>query len=368
MKVSSFIALTFTATLAYAESGLRDFAKDINIGFAINSTFWEADQKYSEVAENNFNLAVGENACKLSGIQAEQGVYDFTDCDRHVNKAKELNLGFRGHCLVWHGFQPRWFMNLKGDDLRNVIVDHITTTLTHYRGKIDTWDIVNEAIDDSSTGNGWTMRNTFLYKEVPDFVDVAFKTAREVDPEVKLFYNDYNNEGTPFNVNKTLSVYNFVKDMVERGVPIDGVGIQFHVGTKDYPTYEAVMEVMAKYAELGLEVQITEMDVVCNNGNTPEEFEKQAEVFGIALRACLDSPNCTAFLIWGLADHFSWRIGAYPTIFDDNLLPKPAYYTLLDILKEHNDKIEAQNSDEEELDVAVTDVIDADDSSDEEQQ
>jgi len=354
MKFGSIIPLTLFAALASAEVeiGLRELAGDFNIGFAINGTWWEGVPGYTETANKVFNMAVAENACKFIGIQAERGVYDFTECDSHLEKAKELNMGFRGHCLVWHSMQPEWFMNLKGNELREAIVDHITTVLTHYRGKIDTWDVVNEAIDNSSDGVNWVMTPSFLYREVPDFVDLAFKTAREVDPNVKLYYNDYSTEASPSRMKKTLSVYNFVKDMVQRGVPIDGVGIQYHVKTNTYPSYEDVMDLMAKYAELGLEVQITEMDVNCLGGNTPEEFEKQAEIFATALRACIDSPNCTAFLIWGLADNLSWKYFGYPTLFDNDLVPKPAYYSLLDVLKEYNDKKEtADDSSDEEVTV-----------------
>jgi len=366
MKFTTIASLTLSASLAFAELGLREYANDFNFGFAINSTYWEGVAEYTEIAEANFNLAVAENACKFAGIQAEQGVYDFTDCDKHLEKATELGMNFRGHCLIWHGYQPVWFMNLKGEELRNAIVDHVTTVLTHYRGKFDTWDIVNEAIDDRSTGEGWIMRPSFLYREVPDFVDIAFKTAREADPDLKLYYNDYNSEGSPSNMGKTLSIYNFVKDMVERGVPIDGVGIQYHAHTTAYPEYESVVEVMKKYADLGLEVQITEMDVSCQN-NSIEEFEKQAEIYGVALRACLDSPNCSAFLLWGFGDKLSWKDDKYALIFDADLKPKPAYYTLLDILKEYNaKKVEDVDSDDEDIQVDAEVVNDEDSGSDEE--
>jgi len=368
MKFSTVASLILSSGLACAEVGLREYANDFNFGFAINSTYWQGVEEYTDIANSNFNIAVAENACKLSGIQAEQGVYDFTDCDAHLEKANSLGMNFRGHCLIWHGYQPVWFMQLKGEELRNTIIDHVTTVLTHYRGRFDTWDIVNEAIDDRSTGEGWMMRNSFLYREVPDFVDVAFKTAREADPDLKLYYNDYNNEGSPSNQGKTQSVYNFVKDMVERGVPIDGVGIQYHAHTDVYPSYESVMEVMAKYAELGLEVQITEMDVSCKD-NSIEEFEKQAEVYGIALRACLDSPNCKGFLLWGFGDKLSWRDDRYALIYDADLKPKPAYYTLLDVLKEYDAKKTAEevvDSDDEEINVDGEVVDEVDSASDEE--
>ena len=151
---------------------------------------------------------------------------------------------FRGHCLLWYGFLPMWMYQLKGKDVEQAIVEHITGVLEHYRGKIDTWDVVNEAIADNSTGaNGtWDMRKSHLYNEVPNYVDIAYKTAREVDPTVKLFYNDYDIEGIDIREgNKTNAVYNFVKDLVDRGVPIDGVGLQYHLHTDKQVKYENVI-------------------------------------------------------------------------------------------------------------------------------
>ncbi|ORY75899.1 putative xylanase B, partial [Neocallimastix californiae] len=217
---------------------------------------------------------------------------------------------FRGHCLIWHNYQPEWFQNLKGEDLKNAIINHITTVLTHYKGKIDTWDIVNEALADvdATEENPFVLRDSFLLQEVPDYIDIAFKTAREIDPNLKLFYNEYYNEGGPHynwfgqNLKKSNATFNFAKDLLDRGVPLDGVGLQYHIQSTSYPTYDQVMEVMAKYAEIGLEVQITEIDVRLDGKLTPELYELQARLYAEALKACLDSSNCTAFLIWGVSD------------------------------------------------------------------
>lgn len=370
MKATSILSLIASASLAFADVTLREAAKDFSIGVAAASHRFGNEAYIDAVSE--FNTMVAENGCKLSSLQPQKGVYDFSDCDAHYEMAQKLGQKFRGHCLIWFNYQPEWFQNITdSQEMEQTIVDHITTVLTHYKGKIDTWDVVNEAIEDESTGeNGtWELRDTFISRALPNFIDVAFKTAREVDPSVKLFYNDYDIEGIDIRKGmKTNAVYNFVKDMVERGVPIDGVGIQYHAHTDVYPSYESVMEVMAKYAELGLEVQITEMDVSCKD-NSIEEFEKQAEVYGIALRACLDSPNCKGFLLWGFGDKLSWRDDRYALIYDADLKPKPAYYTLLDVLKEYDAKKTAEevvDSDDEEINVDGEVVDEVDSASDEE--
>ncbi|ORX85879.1 putative xylanase B, partial [Anaeromyces robustus] len=204
-------------------------------------------------------------------------------------------MAFRGHCLVWHSMPPGWFEGLKGDALKNAMVEHITKVLKYYEGKIDSWDVVNEAIDDSSNGPQWKMRPSFLYQNIPDFVDLAFKTARAASSTTKLFYNDYNTEGI---YGKSEAVFNFVKDMKSRGIPIDGVGLQYHVSTQSYPEYNKINDLIGRYCQLGLEVHITEMDVK-SGGNA----QAQAKVYSEALKACLSNSCCKAFLIWGVGDN-----------------------------------------------------------------
>ncbi|ORX83944.1 putative xylanase B, partial [Anaeromyces robustus] len=203
-------------------------------------------------------------------------------------------MSFRGHCLIWHAYQPSWFENLKGEELKQAIIEHITTVLKHYDGKIDAWDVVNEAIDDSSNGSQWKMRPSFLYQNVPDFIDLAFKTARSVSPSTKLFYNDYNAEGL---FGKSEAVFSFVKDLKSRNIPIDGVGLQYHVSTNSYPDYNKINSLIGRYCALGIEVHITEMDVKVEGNES-----QQTKVYTDALRACLDNSCCKAFLVWGVGD------------------------------------------------------------------
>jgi len=358
MKFISIANLIGSLALASAEVTLREAARDFMFGSSTD--YYDFESLENEIIPNTYNTIVAENSCKLYGIQVEQGVYDFTNCDADYEKSVELGLKFRGHCLIWHSYQPDWFQNLKGDDLRNAIVDHITTVMNHYKGKIDIWDVVNEAVSDDATGEGITYRDSYLYKEVPDFIDLSFKTAREVDPSVKLFYNDYDTEGTEIHKGKTQSAYNLVKDLVERGVPIDGVGIQYHINTENYPKYEDVLELFNKYADLGLEVQITEMDIMCNNGGTEEEFALQAKLYEDALRACLNSKNCTGFLVWGVNDTHSWKSDGYPLLIDKEYKPKPAYNALIKVFNEHFEKADEVSAEEDALDEnSAEEVVDA---------
>jgi endo-1,4-beta-xylanase len=150
---------------------LKNYANNIKIGVAANTMKFN-NASYNE-ALKAFNYMDAENGCKLASIQPRKGVYNFNDCDDHYNRAKQLGMVFRGHCLIWYSDQPDWFKYADANTLKNSIVDHITKTLQHYNGKADGWDVVNEAIDDGSSSNGWRMRNSFLYQKVPNFIDLA---------------------------------------------------------------------------------------------------------------------------------------------------------------------------------------------------
>jgi len=325
MKFSSILHITsaLLAASSVCAQSLKEAANGFRIGVAATAMKFN-DAGYVD-ALSNFNYMVAENDCKMVGIQPQQGNYDFTACDNHYNKAIELGMEFRGHCLVWHSMPPQWFEQLKGDDLKTAMVDHINKVLTYYEGKIDTWDVVNEAIDDSSNGPDWIMRPSFLYQNIPDFVDLAFQTARQASPTTKLFYNDYNTEGV---YGKTEAVFNFVKDMISRGIPIDGVGLQYHVSVSAYPEFDKINDLIGRYCDLGIELHITEMDVK-SGGNS----EQQAKVYADALKACLNNSCCTGFLVWGVDDTSSW-LGANEAglLFDGSYQKKPAYNALLEVL------------------------------------
>ncbi|ORX45560.1 endo-1,4-beta-xylanase, partial [Piromyces finnis] len=314
--------------------GLRDYlgSSAFKIGAAVNSIYF-TNEKYVNTTTTNFNMIVAENACKFSGIQYTQGVYNFNDCDKHLEFAEKNNMELRGHCLIWHAYPPSWFEKITTDTVMNkTIVNHITKVLTHYQGKIKIWDVVNEAIDDGTPSDEFKFRKSFLYNALPNFVDIAFQTAREVDPSVKLFYNDYNIEG---GLSKSEATYLFVKDLVKRGIPIDGVGFQYHVSIKFQPSLETVKETIEKYCQLGLEVHITEMDVKCEaNCDSSNVDQLQSNVYSNALNACLSSSCCTAFLVWGINDSNTWISPEQkPLLFDTSYNPKPQYTALLNILK-----------------------------------
>jgi endo-1,4-beta-xylanase len=330
IKFIKDFVITGLAASANGYELLKNYSKGFRIGAATNTIHYN-NANYVN-AMKAFNYMVAENACKFVSIQGTKGRFNFNDCDAHYNKAKELGMDFRGHALIWHSMAPKWLEYEDSNTMRNSIVNHITTVLKHYEGKIDTWDVVNEAIDDDSNGNGWKYRNSFLYQKNRDFIDLAFKTARQVAPKVKLFYNDYNTEGI---WGKSESVYQFVADLKKRNIPIDGVGLQYHVSVQNQPQFNKINDLIGRYCKLGLEVHITELDVSCvNSCNAGDVESRQSQVFTNALKACLNNSCCTAFLVWGIGDPDSWLGNDKKgLLFNGNYQPKSQYNALLNVLK-----------------------------------
>jgi endo-1,4-beta-xylanase len=270
-----------------------------------------------------------ENALKMAYTEPSQGSFSFTNGDIIVNFATANGLNVRGHTLVWHYQNPDWFNNgtFTRSQLIAILRDHIQTVVTHYKGKIKEWDVVNEAIDDN--GN---MRQTKWSQTIgPDYIDLAFRFAHEADPTAKLFYNDYNAEGLGV---KSDAVYNLVKEMRNRKVPINGVGLQMHVKYNDYPSPQDISANISRLGALGLETNITEIDVqIGESPGTATKLQQQADTYKNIASACFQAQNCKTFTTWGLDDGTSWIPAAFghpdaPLLLDANYLPKPAYWAI----------------------------------------
>ena len=206
------------------------------------------------------------------------------------------------------------------------------TEVTRYRGQVNIWDVVNEAIGD----DGNLRASTWLRGIGADYIDMAFQWAHEANPQARLFYNDYGGEGLG---RKSDAIYTLVKGLLQRGVPIDGVGLQMHISLDRYPNAQDVLANMQRLTALGLEVQITEMDVKTKDDARPMQAKlaAEAQLYSAMLHTCLSVAGCTAFVMWGFTDAHSW-IPAYtghpdyPLIFDGKYRPKPAYFALENVL------------------------------------
>ncbi|AOR33107.1 1,4-beta-xylanase [Streptomyces fodineus] len=300
-----------TPTLAATAAGSgRYFGTAVSSGRLGDST-------YSTILDREFNMITPENEMKWDTTEPSRGTFDFGPADSIVGHASAHGQRMRGHTLVWHSQLPGWVKSITdANTLRSVMDNHITTEMTHYKGKIYAWDVVNEAFADG--GSGQHRGSVFQDVLGNGFIEEAFRTARAADPSAKLCYNDYNIEN--WSDAKTQGVYAMVKDFKSRGVPIDCVGFQSHFGAGGPPA--SYQTTLSKFAALGVDVQITELDIA----------QASPTAYAGAVQACMNVAHCTGITVWGIRDSDSWRTGENPLLFDAGGNKKPAYNAVLTAL------------------------------------
>ncbi|MEV5317405.1 endo-1,4-beta-xylanase [Streptomyces sp. NPDC052687] len=274
---------------------------------------------YVSTLNTEFDSVTPENEMKWDAVEPSRGSFTFTNADRIVSHAQSRGMKVRGHTLVWHSQLPSWVGNLSAGDLRTAMNHHINQVMGHWKGKIHSWDVVNEAFQD---GNSGARRSSpFQDKLGNGFIEEAFRTARAADPAAKLCYNDYNTDGINA---KSNAVYNMVRDFKARGVPIDCVGFQSHFNSAS-PVPSDYQANLQRFADLGVDVQITELDIE-GSGTA------QATSYSNVVKACLAVTRCTGITVWGITDKYSWRASGTPLLFDSNYNKKPAYTAVLNAL------------------------------------
>ncbi|GHF91449.1 endo-1,4-beta-xylanase [Streptomyces griseosporeus] len=274
---------------------------------------------YANTLDTEFNAVTPENEMKWDATEPTRGSFSFGAADQIVSHAQGKSMKIRGHTLVWHSQLPGWVSGLGATDLRTAMNNHITQLMTHYKGKIYAWDVVNEAFQDG--GSGARRSSPFQDKLGNGFIEEAFRTARATDPDAKLCYNDYNTDGINA---KSNAVYAMVKDFKARGVPIDCVGFQSHFNSAS-PVPSDYQANLQRFADLGVDVQITELDIE-GSGSA------QATNYANVVKACLAVTRCTGLTVWGITDKYSWRSSGTPLLFDSDYGKKPAYYSVLNEL------------------------------------
>ncbi|MFI9011041.1 endo-1,4-beta-xylanase [Actinosynnema sp. NPDC053489] len=277
------------------------------------------DPAYTAVLDREFGVITPENEMGLDATEPRQGRFTFAPADRVVAHAVQRDMRVRGHALLWHSGQPSWLQNLRGSALRRAMLDHVTQVVAHYRGGILAWDVVNEAFADGTSG---ARRDSNFQRTGDDWIEAAFHAARAADPDAKLCYNDYGIED--WSQAKTRAVHAMVRDFRARGVPIDCVGVQSHFDPYR-PVPADFAATLAAFADLGVDVQLTELDVVGSGA-------AQADGYRRAVGACLAVSRCTGITVWGVRDNDSWRASGTPVLFDGSGAAKPAYTAVLDAL------------------------------------
>jgi len=334
------------------QKGLKDYYNEyFPIGVAVSPRALK-DSAQAQLIKTQFKSMTPENVMKMGPIHPTQNRYNWGPADEIVAFAEANNMIMRGHALIWHQQYPDWFFkDAKGnqitkDTLYARMKKHITDVVSRYKGKIYAWDVVNEAVSDDSS-KVYREESPFYKIAGEEYLAKAFEYAHEADPDAKLFYNDYN----AMRPEKRERIYKLVKKLVDAGVPINGVGIQGHWSIFE-PTETHLKSAIDKYASLGLDVQITELDISIYKWEkerrkarpdeqdtfTPELEQKQVAQYDMIFNVLREYKNTlTGVTFWNISDQYSWLDTYpvegrknYPLLFDKNLKPKKAYYKVTD--------------------------------------
>ena len=377
------LAVCLATTLAHAQTTtLKDAYRDYwYTGVSVNQWEVEADETGTNehhvtgqvsndqtanwpVIVENFNWVVAENCMKCEVIHPKEGVYDFTLADKFVDKAKAAGLKVLGHCLIWHSQCAPWFHydeqgNLVSEEvLKKRMREHIYTIVNHFKGRVDAWDVVNEAFEDDGTP-----RQSLFYQILgTDYIPLAFQYAHEADPNVELYYND-------FSMNKKAKVEgvaDFFRPLIRQGLPVTAIGMQGHLVLEGNNYIEQYEHAIRTIAALGVPTFFSEVDLSVlpnpfgfSGANISDKFayrkemdpyvdgltkEKNAEIenfwvdFYQLLLRHRESVSRVSF--WCLNDANSWRNDFpikgrtdYATLFDRQNRPKPVVQKLIALVR-----------------------------------
>jgi endo-1,4-beta-xylanase len=307
---------------------LKDIQSKVLVGteFPSGFTTMSDSSTFLSTATSEFNLVTPENCMKWDATEPSQNSFSFSEGDKLVSWAQTNNFKVHGHAMVWHNQTPNWVQNLSASAMQSAMYNHIDKVMGHYKGKIPMWDVVNEAFEED--GN---YRNSFWYRTLgKSFIENAFIRARAADPDAKLIYNDYNLEYTG---SKSNGAYNMLKDLKSRNIPVDGIGFQMHLDIQYSIDYNDFAKNLQRFADLGLEIYVTEMDVRVSSNPSSSELQTQASYYKNIIEKCMAQPAVKGIQVWGFTDKYSWVPGTFPgrdnaLIFDRNYNPKPSYYAM----------------------------------------
>ena len=385
MKLTNYICLLAFLPLPCIGQTLKDAYRDYwYTGISVNQWQVKADLTGTNVHNvtgqvsndqtsdwpvivDNFNFVVAENCMKCEVIHPEEGIYDFTLADQFVDKARAAGMRILGHCLIWHSQCAPWFhYNEQGnlvspEVLKKRMREHIFTIVNHFRGRIDAWDVVNEAFEDDGTP-----RKSLFYQILgSDYIPLAFQYAHEADPTAELYYNDFSmNKAT-----KVEGVANFFRPLIKQGLPITAIGMQGHMILEDntdnrlIKQYEHSIETIAS---LGIPTFFSELDISVlpnpygfSGANVSDQFAYRPEmdpyIKGLSKEKTLEleqfwvdfyrmlishHEDIIRVNFWCLNDANSWRNDFpingrtdYATLFDRQSKPKPFVKKLIELLK-----------------------------------
>lgn len=357
------VTLTYSSVNAQQKvnkNSLKNAYKDyFYVGTALDlSQIEEKDTKVSKLISKEFNAITAENIMKSMFVHPEKNKYDFENTDKFIAFGEKNKMFIHGHTLIWHSQLAPWITEIKDSvEMNAFLKDHISTIVSKYKGRIDSWDVVNEAVEDDGT----LRKSVFLNTLGEDYLAKSFEIAAAADPKVDLYYNDYSMTIPA----KREGVIKMVKKIQEKGIKIDGIGMQGH-WQLDSPTIEEIEKSIIAYSSLGVKVTITELDVSVlpspwgqQGAEVSQKFEntpkmnpypktlpdsiqtKLAERYAAIFKLFLKhKEKISRVTFWGVNDSQSWLNDwpikgrtNYPLLFDTKLTPKKAYYSVLESAK-----------------------------------
>jgi endo-1,4-beta-xylanase len=363
IKVGSALAAGATLLQAKGKTGMPASFHDVSgkrslrahaqehglvFGSAVIIRNVQNDPDFAALVAEQCGIVVPTNELKWVALRPAPDKYDFAAPDFLLAFAKKNNMLMRGHNLCWHQSVPDWIKEPTNSvKTREFFVDHITTVCKHYAGQLHSWDVVNEAIQPSD-GQPGGLRKSFWYEQIgPEYIELAFRTARAADPHARLTYNDYgvefDNEG---DAERRRLILELVRDLKKRDVPIDAVGIQSHIKAAQLSTFgKGLADFIEAFQQMGLEVYLTELDVNEDDITTDDQAQRDkiiAQTYTDYLRVTLANPAVKLVLTWDLSDRFTW-LNDGPTHhkkqpnrpqralpFDSDYRPKDAFFALRD--------------------------------------
>ena len=324
------------------KSALLKDAVKFPLGASVNPRLMTENEAYRNIAKNELTGMTAENHMKMMLIHPATDRFDFVKGDEIVAFAAATGKRMHGHTLVWHNQVPQWMKDFQGDQKawEELLKNHIQTVVSHYKGKIVGWDVVNESfLDDGS------LRPSLWADHIPDYIAKSFQWAHESDPDAILFYNDYGQDGKP---KKMKAILDLVAELKRRGIPIHGLGLQMHINVDS--KRNELQEVLDKSVATGLKIHLSELDIAVNPKNNPDfvyeekAAKAQSELFNYIFKSYTRIPAAQQYGItfWNISDKDSWLRGyfkrpkEYPLLFDENYSKKPAYTELTKSLNNLN--------------------------------
>jgi len=328
------------------------WSRSFDIGTAVSLNDVDYSSQTAQLLMKHFSVLTAENEQKAETVQPTEGRFNWEPADAIIGFGEMTGMRLRWHALVWHSQNPAWLFQDKANPSRAVSKDalnqrmktHIQTVMRRYRGRVESYDVVNEPLSDTSglrTGAEGSKWHEILGAE---YIDSAFRWAREADPNAQLVINEY---GLESDTRKRQEMVNLIRGMKQRGVPVDAVGLQMHIDVKS-PSVQQIRETIEMFAALGVKVMITEMDISMYTSDTEarkpitdamllEQAQRYKDIFAMLREQAQKKNLADMALVWGPSDMNSWK-NNYPVpgrtdaplLFDSRLQSKPAFWGLVD--------------------------------------